>query len=46
VLWFGSKWDATGAAAAVLISTCVFAVAWLVALFRLYRAHTPARATP
>ena len=40
VLWFGSKWDATGAAAAVLISTCVFAVAWLVALFRLYRAHT------
>ena len=25
VLWFGSKWDATGAAAAVLISTCVFA---------------------
>jgi O-antigen/teichoic acid export membrane protein len=46
VLWFGSKWDATGAAAAVLISTCVFAVAWLVALFRLYRKHTPAEATP
>ena len=39
VLWFGSKWDATGAAAAVLISTCVFAVAWLVALLRLHRAH-------
>jgi O-antigen/teichoic acid export membrane protein len=46
VLWFGSKWDATGAAAAVLISTCVFAAAWLVALVRLYRANTPAAASP
>jgi O-antigen/teichoic acid export membrane protein len=44
VLWFGSKWDATGAAAAVLISTCVFAAAWLVALFRLHRAHHPREA--
>ena len=44
VLWFGSIWDATGAAAAVLISTCVFAAAWLVALVRLHREHVPAEA--
>jgi O-antigen/teichoic acid export membrane protein len=43
-LWFGSMWDATGAAAAVLISTGVFAVAWLVALFRLRREHVPQQA--
>ncbi len=41
VLWFGHRWDATGAAAAVLISTAVFAVAWLVALARLRREHVP-----
>src|ERR671930_36321 len=38
VLVLGSIWDATGAAAAVLISTGVFATAWLVALMRLRRA--------
>ena len=43
VLVLGSIWDATGAAAAVLISTGVFAVAWLVALGRLRREHAPAR---
>jgi O-antigen/teichoic acid export membrane protein len=44
VLVFGSIWDATGAAAAVLISTSVFAVVWLVALARLHREHVSAEA--
>jgi O-antigen/teichoic acid export membrane protein len=39
VLVFGSVWNATGAAAAALIATGVFAAAWLVTLARLYRAH-------
>jgi O-antigen/teichoic acid export membrane protein len=39
VLVLGSKWDATGAAAAALIATGVFAVAWLVALAQVHRAH-------
>jgi O-antigen/teichoic acid export membrane protein len=39
VLVLGSMWDATGAGAAVLISTGVFAAAWIVALVRLDRAH-------
>jgi len=39
VLVFGSIWDATGAAAAVLIATTTFALAWLVALARLQREH-------
>jgi O-antigen/teichoic acid export membrane protein len=39
VLVFGSIWDATGAAAAVLVATTVFAIAWLVALARLQREH-------
>jgi O-antigen/teichoic acid export membrane protein len=43
VLWFGSVWDATGAAAAVLISTCVFALVWVLALAQLHREHAPAR---
>src|SRR5439155_17567578 len=37
VLTLGSLWDATGAAAAALIATGVFAVAWLLALMRIYR---------
>ena len=41
VLVFGSIWDATGAAAAVLVSTVVFALAWTVALVRLQREHAP-----
>ena len=39
VLTLGSLWDATGAAAASLIATGVFAAAWLVALAQIYRAH-------
>ncbi len=39
VLTLGSLWDATGAAAAALIATGVFAVAWLLALARIYREH-------
>jgi O-antigen/teichoic acid export membrane protein len=39
VLILGSIWDATGAAAAVVVSTCVFAAVWLAALARLHRAH-------
>ena len=35
VAGLGSKWDATGAAAAVLVSTLVFAAAWVVVLSRL-----------
>jgi len=46
VLILGSIWDATGAAAAVLIATGVFAAAWLVALVRLQRAESPAEAVP
>jgi O-antigen/teichoic acid export membrane protein len=45
VLILGSLWDATGAAAAVLIATGVFAGVWLVALVRLQREQTPAAAT-
>jgi O-antigen/teichoic acid export membrane protein len=42
VLILGSIWDATGAAAAVLIATGVFACAWVVALVRLQREQTSA----
>lgn len=44
VLVFGSIWDATGAAAAVLIATTAFALAWLVALVRLQREHAAQQA--
>jgi predicted permease len=44
VLVFGSIWDATGAAAAVLVATVVFALAWSVAILRLHREHTTAQA--
>jgi O-antigen/teichoic acid export membrane protein len=46
VLVLGSIWDATGAAAGVLIATCVFAAAWLVALLRLQREEATASAVP
>jgi O-antigen/teichoic acid export membrane protein len=35
LLWFGSRWGATGAAGAVLASTVVFALVWIVLLVRL-----------
>jgi O-antigen/teichoic acid export membrane protein len=35
IVVFGDKWGVTGAAAAVLVSTCVFAVVWAVLLRRL-----------
>ena len=44
VLVFGSIWDATGAAAAVLVATIAFALAWLVALARLQRQHAAEQA--
>jgi hypothetical protein len=46
VLVFGSIWDATGAAAAVLVATIAFALAWLVALARLQREHAAQQAAP
>jgi O-antigen/teichoic acid export membrane protein len=46
VVVLGSMWDATGAAAAVLISMGVFAAAWLVVLVRLHRAHAQPEAVP
>jgi O-antigen/teichoic acid export membrane protein len=39
VLALGSLWDAKGAAAATLIATGVFAVAWLVAIAQIHRAQ-------
>ncbi len=41
VLALGDIWNATGAAAAVLISTAVFAGVWLAALVRIVRAPEP-----
>ena len=35
VLVFGARWDVTGAAVAVLVSTLVFAATWAVVLIRL-----------
>ena len=35
LLWFGSRWGATGAAGAVLVATIVFALVWIVLLVRL-----------
>ena len=35
VLLFGARWDVTGAAVAVLLSTLVFAATWAVVLVRL-----------
>ncbi len=41
VVVLGRIWEATGAAAATLIATGVFAAVWLVALERLRREHAP-----
>jgi O-antigen/teichoic acid export membrane protein len=35
LLWLGSRWGATGAAGAVLISTVVFAIVWTVIILRM-----------
>jgi len=40
----GAKWGATGAAAAVLISSVVFCAAWTVLFVRISREPTPAHA--
>lgn len=44
VLVLGALWNATGAAAAVLIATGVFAAVWLAALLRIVRAPVPSPA--
>ena len=44
VLVFGSIWDATGAAAAVLVATTVFALTWAIAVVRLQREHAAGQA--
>jgi O-antigen/teichoic acid export membrane protein len=41
VVVLGRLWEATGAAAATLIATVVFAAVWLVALERIRREHAP-----
>ncbi len=41
VVVLGRMWEATGAAAAMLIATGVFAAVWLVALERIRREHAP-----
>jgi O-antigen/teichoic acid export membrane protein len=46
VIVLGRMWQATGAAAATLIATGVFAAVWLVALERLRRAHLPLPTEP
>jgi O-antigen/teichoic acid export membrane protein len=40
-LVFGDRWGATGAAAAVLIATGVFAVVWMAALVQIRRSPLP-----
>lgn len=44
VIVLGSRWEATGAAVAVLIASIVFAVHWGVLFVRLARSHAPLRA--
>jgi O-antigen/teichoic acid export membrane protein len=47
VIVFGNEWGVTGAAVAVLVSTCVFAVVWAVLLRRLTVGRLrPVEATP
>jgi O-antigen/teichoic acid export membrane protein len=47
VVVLGAVWDATGAAAAVLVSTVVFAIVWAVLLVRIKRGSvTPAVPSP
>ncbi len=43
IVIFGSRWGATGGAAAVLVATASFAAAWAVLLYRLRREHRGAR---
>ena len=46
VAMLGARWEVTGAAVAILVSTCVFAAAWVVVLVRLrYRAPRGAAAS-
>jgi O-antigen/teichoic acid export membrane protein len=44
--WFASKWGATGAAGAMLVSTAVFCVLWTVVLLRLRASWHSAEAVP
>jgi O-antigen/teichoic acid export membrane protein len=44
-LIFGDRWGATGAAAAVLIATAVFAAVWMAALVQIRRSPLPSPAT-
>ncbi len=46
LLWFASKWGATGAAGAMLVSTVVFCVLWSVVLLRLRASWQSAEAVP
>ncbi len=46
LLWFASKWGATGAAGAMLVSTAVFCVLWTVVLLRLRASWHSAEAVP
>jgi O-antigen/teichoic acid export membrane protein len=43
VAWFGARWEVTGAAVAILVSSAVFAVVWGVLLVRI-RAEVASRA--
>ena len=40
MLWFGAEWGATGGAAAMVVSTAVFCLLWVVLLARLRGEHT------
>jgi O-antigen/teichoic acid export membrane protein len=46
LLWFASKWGATGAAGAMLVSTVVFCALWSVVLLRLRASWDSAKAVP
>jgi hypothetical protein len=46
VIALGAIWDATGAAAAVLVSTVVFCAVWGVLLVRIRRAGGPSAVAP
>jgi len=39
LLWFGSEWGATGGAAAMVVSTAVFCLLWIVLLARVHGEH-------
>ena len=46
LLVFGAEWGATGAAAAMLVSTAAFCLLWVVLLARVKGEHLPAEAVP